>query len=147
VKWIRRPLGAEAAEFKMQALVRRRGRAAGSCHHRACCEEGRLEPVFTILCSVGEANDGLVSPHASCVTDETQVDFWRQRRSVSSKLVRFRGRSDCENDFAELTLDGAVAVSDHDAVVVAGLMSCGKVRIFVAWVSELIQQDPIFQAR
>jgi hypothetical protein len=106
-----------------------------------------LEPVFTILCSVWAASDGLVSPHASCVTDETQVDFWRQRRSVSSKLVRFPGRSDCENDSAELTLDGVVAVSDHDALVVAGPMSCGKVRVFVDRVSELIQQDPTFQAR
>jgi hypothetical protein len=41
----------------------------------------------------------------------------------------------------------STAVSDRDAYVFAGLMSCGKVRIFVAWVSELIQQDPIFRAR
>jgi LysR family transcriptional regulator for bpeEF and oprC len=91
----------------------------------------------------------------------------------------------------ELTLDGALAVNDHDAEVVAGLMSFGivkvanyvarpylesgrltqvltdwtaeqlpisvmypqsrhlsaKVRIFVDWVSELIQRDPIFQTR
>jgi LysR family transcriptional regulator for bpeEF and oprC len=91
----------------------------------------------------------------------------------------------------ELTLDGVLAVNDHDAYVVAGLMSFGivkvanyvarpylesgqltqvltdwtaeqlpisviylqsrhlsaKVRIFVDWVSELIQQDPIFQTR
>jgi LysR family transcriptional regulator, regulator for bpeEF and oprC len=90
-----------------------------------------------------------------------------------------------------LTLDGALAVNDHDANVVAGLMSLGvvkvpnymarphiesgqltqvladwaaeqlpisvmypqsrhlsaKVRIFVGWVSELIQQNPILQAR
>jgi len=91
----------------------------------------------------------------------------------------------------ELTLDGVLAVSDHDAYVAAGLMSFGivkvanymarpylesgqltqvltdwtaekfpisvmypksrhlsaKVRVFVDWMSELIQQDPIFQAR
>ena len=91
----------------------------------------------------------------------------------------------------ELTLDGVLAVNDHDAEVVAGLMSFGivkvanyvarpylesgrltqvltdwtaeqlpisvmypqsrhlsaKVRIFVDWVSELIQRDPIFQTR
>ncbi|MGH8545248.1 MAG: LysR substrate-binding domain-containing protein [Gammaproteobacteria bacterium] len=90
-----------------------------------------------------------------------------------------------------LTLDGVLAVNDHDAYVVAALMSFGivkvanylarpylesgqltqvltdwtaehlpisviypqsrhlspKVRIFVDWVSELIQQDPIFQTR
>ena len=90
----------------------------------------------------------------------------------------------------QLTLDGVLAVNDHDAYVVASLMSFGivkvanyvarpylesgqltqvladwtseqspisvmypqsrhlsaKVRIFVDWVSELIQQDPIFQA-
>jgi LysR family transcriptional regulator, regulator for bpeEF and oprC len=90
-----------------------------------------------------------------------------------------------------LTLDGVLAVNDHDAYVVAGLMSFGivkvanylarpylesgqlvqvltdwtaeqlpisvmypksrhlsaKVRIFVDWVSELIQQDPTFQMR
>jgi LysR family transcriptional regulator, regulator for bpeEF and oprC len=90
-----------------------------------------------------------------------------------------------------LTLDGVLAVNDHDAYVVAGLMSFGivkvanylarpylesgqlvqvltdwtaeqfpisvmypksrhlsaKVRIFVDWVSELIQQDPNFQMR
>ncbi len=89
----------------------------------------------------------------------------------------------------QLTLDGVLAVYDHDAYLVAGLMSFGivkianymarpylesgqlievltdwtaeqvpisvlypqsrhlsaKVRIFVDWVSELIQQDPIFQ--
>ncbi len=89
----------------------------------------------------------------------------------------------------ELTLDGVLALNDHDAYVVAGLMNFGivkvanyvaspylesgqltqvltdwtteqlpisviypqsrhlsaKVRIFVEWVSELIQQDPIFQ--
>lgn len=89
----------------------------------------------------------------------------------------------------QLTLDGVLAVNDHDAYVVAGLMSFGivkvanylaqpylesgqltqvladwtaeqfhisvmypqsrhlsaKVRIFVDWVSELIQQDPTFQ--
>ncbi len=89
----------------------------------------------------------------------------------------------------QLTLDGVLAVYDHDAYLVAGLMSFGivkvanymarpylesgelmqvltdwtaeqvpisvmypqsrhlsaKVRIFVGWVSELIQQDPIFQ--
>ena len=91
----------------------------------------------------------------------------------------------------ELTLDGVLAVNDHDAEVVAGLMSFGivkvanyvarpylesgrltqvltdwtaeqlpisvmypqsrhlsaKVRVFVDWVSELIQRDPIFQTR
>ena len=91
----------------------------------------------------------------------------------------------------ELTLDGVLAVNDHDTYVVAGLMSFGivkvanyvarpylesgqltqvltdwtaeqlpisviylqsrhlsaKVRIFVDWVSELIQQNPIFQTR
>jgi len=91
----------------------------------------------------------------------------------------------------QLTLDGVLAVNDHDAYVVAGLMSFGivkvanyvarpylesgqltqvladwtaeqspisvmypqsrhlsaKVRIFVDWVSELIQHDPIFQPR
>jgi LysR family transcriptional regulator, regulator for bpeEF and oprC len=90
-----------------------------------------------------------------------------------------------------LTLDGVLAVNDHDAYVVAGLMSFGivkvanyvarpylesgqltqvltdwtaeqfpisvmypksrhlsaKVRIFVDWVSELIEQDPILQTR
>jgi LysR family transcriptional regulator for bpeEF and oprC len=90
-----------------------------------------------------------------------------------------------------LTLDGVLAVNDHDAYIVAGLMSFGivkvanyvarpylesgqlmqvlpdwtaeqypisvmylksrhlsaKVRIFVDWVSELIQQDPILQTR
>lgn len=90
----------------------------------------------------------------------------------------------------QLKLDGVLAVNDHDAYVVASLMSFGivkvanyvarpylesgqltqvladwtseqspisvmypqsrhlsaKVRIFVDWVSELIQQDPIFQA-
>ncbi len=90
-----------------------------------------------------------------------------------------------------LTLDGVLAVSDHDAYIVAGLMSFGivkvanyvarpyldsgqlievltdwtaeqfpisvmypktrhlsaKVRLFVDWVSELIQQDPMLQAR
>jgi LysR family transcriptional regulator for bpeEF and oprC len=89
----------------------------------------------------------------------------------------------------QLTLDGVLAVYDHDAYLVAGLMSFGivkvanymarpylesgeliqvltdwtaeqvpisvmypqsrhlsaKVRIFVDWVSELIQQDPTFQ--
>jgi LysR family transcriptional regulator, regulator for bpeEF and oprC len=89
----------------------------------------------------------------------------------------------------QLTLDGVLAVNDHDAYVVAGLMSFGivkvanyivrpyldsgrlkevladwtseplpisviypkgrqlsaKVRVFVDWVSELTQQDPIFQ--
>jgi LysR family transcriptional regulator for bpeEF and oprC len=89
----------------------------------------------------------------------------------------------------QLTLDGVLAVYDHDAYLVAGLMSFGivkvanymarpylesgelmqvltdwtaeqvpisvmypqsrhlsaKVRVFVGWVSELIQQDPIFQ--
>jgi LysR family transcriptional regulator for bpeEF and oprC len=89
----------------------------------------------------------------------------------------------------QLTLDGVLAVYDHDAYLVAGLMSFGivkvanymarpylesgeliqvltdwtaeqvpisvmypqsrhlsaKVRIFVGWVSELIQQDPTFQ--
>jgi hypothetical protein len=64
-----------------------------------------------------------------------------------ARTIRLRERSDCENDSAELTLDGVVAVSDHDALVVAGPMSCGKVRIFVDRVSELIQQDPTFQAR
>jgi LysR family transcriptional regulator for bpeEF and oprC len=88
-----------------------------------------------------------------------------------------------------LTLDGVLAVNDHDAYVVAGIMSFGivkvanyvarpylesgqltqvlpdwtaeqfpisvmypksrhlsaKVRLFVDWVSELIQQDPILQ--
>ena len=88
-------------------------------------------------------------------------------------------------------LDGVLAVNDHDAYIVASLMSFGivkvanyvvrpylesgqltqvladwtleqspisvmypqsrhlsaKVRIFVDWVTELIQQDPIFQAR
>jgi LysR family transcriptional regulator for bpeEF and oprC len=91
----------------------------------------------------------------------------------------------------ELTLDGVLAVNDHDAEVAAGLMSFGivkvanyvarpylesgqltqvltdwtaerfpisvmypqsrhlsaKVRIFVDWVSELLQQDPSFQMR
>jgi LysR family transcriptional regulator for bpeEF and oprC len=91
----------------------------------------------------------------------------------------------------QLTLDGVLAVNDHDANVVAGLMSLGvvkvpnymaqphlesgeltqvltdwtaeqfpisvmypqsrhlsaKVRIFVDWVSELIQQNPILQTR
>jgi LysR family transcriptional regulator for bpeEF and oprC len=91
----------------------------------------------------------------------------------------------------QLTLDGVLAVNDHDAYIVASLMHLGivkvanyvakpylasgqltqvltdwtaeqspisvmypqsrhlsaKVRIFVDWVSELIQQDPIFQAR
>src|SRR6195256_80085 len=91
----------------------------------------------------------------------------------------------------QLTLDGVLAVYDHDAYLVAGLLSFGivkvanymarpylesgqliqvltdwtaeqvpisvmypksrhlsaKVRIFVDWVSELIQQDPIFQTR
>jgi LysR family transcriptional regulator for bpeEF and oprC len=91
----------------------------------------------------------------------------------------------------ELTLDSVLAVNDHDAYVVAGLMSFGivkvanyvarpylesgqltqvltdwtaeqlpisvmypqsrhlsaKVRVFVDWVSELLQQDPIFQTR
>jgi LysR family transcriptional regulator for bpeEF and oprC len=90
----------------------------------------------------------------------------------------------------QLTLDGILAVNDHDAYIAAGLMSFGivkvanyvarpyldsgqltqvltdwtaeqfpisvmypqsrhlsaKVRIFVDWVSELIQQDPIFRA-
>lgn len=90
-----------------------------------------------------------------------------------------------------LTLEGVLAVSDHDAYIVAGLMSFGivkvanyvarpyldsgqlievltdwtaeqfpisvmypktrhlsaKVRLFVDWVSELIQQDPMLQAR
>ena len=90
----------------------------------------------------------------------------------------------------QLTLDGVLAVNDHDAYIVAGLMSFGivkvanylarpylesgqltqvladwtaqpypvsvmypqsrhlsaKVRIFVDWVSELIQQNPNFQA-
>jgi LysR family transcriptional regulator for bpeEF and oprC len=89
-----------------------------------------------------------------------------------------------------LALDGVLAVNDHDAYVVAGLMSFGivkvanyiarpylesgqltqvltdwtaeqypisviypqsrhlsaKVRIFVDWVSELIQQEPLFQS-
>jgi LysR family transcriptional regulator for bpeEF and oprC len=91
----------------------------------------------------------------------------------------------------QLTLDGILAVNDHDTNVVAGLSSLGivkvanyvvrpylesgqlkqvltdwtaeqlpisvmyaqsrhlsaKVRIFVDWVSELIQQDPILQSR
>jgi LysR family transcriptional regulator, regulator for bpeEF and oprC len=91
----------------------------------------------------------------------------------------------------QLTLDGVLAVNDHDAYIVAGLMNFGmvkvanyvarpylesgqltqvltdwtaqqlpisvmypqsrhlsaKVRIFVDWVSELIQQDPMFQTR
>jgi LysR family transcriptional regulator for bpeEF and oprC len=90
----------------------------------------------------------------------------------------------------QLTLDSVLAVHDHDAYLVAGLMSFGivkvanymarpylesgqliqvltdwtaeqfpisvmyaqsrhlsaKIRIFVDWVSDLIQQDPIFQA-
>jgi LysR family transcriptional regulator for bpeEF and oprC len=89
----------------------------------------------------------------------------------------------------QLTLDGVLAVNDHDAYIVAGLMSFGivkvanyvvrpylesgqlvpvltdwtteqypisvmypqsrhlsaKVRVFVDWISELIQQDPILQ--
>jgi LysR family transcriptional regulator, regulator for bpeEF and oprC len=91
----------------------------------------------------------------------------------------------------ELTLDGVLAVNDHDAYLVAGLMSFGivkvadyvarpylesgqlmqvltdwtaeqypilvmyakswhlsaKVRLFVDWVSELIQQEPVLQTR
>jgi LysR family transcriptional regulator for bpeEF and oprC len=91
----------------------------------------------------------------------------------------------------QLTLDGVLAVNDHEAYVAAGLMSFGivkvanyvvrpylesgrlvpvltdwtaeqiplsvmypqnrhlsaKVRTFVDWVSEVIQQDPIFQVR
>ena len=84
------------------------------------------------------------------------ASFHRTRRVLRMKrrlifgvnaAAPHRSWSDCENDSAELPLDGVVAVSDHDALVVAGLTSCGKVRIFVDWVSELIQQDPIFQAR
>ena len=91
----------------------------------------------------------------------------------------------------QLTLDGVLAVNDHDAYLVAGLMSFGivkiadyvarpylesgqlaqvltdwtaeqypilvmypksrhlsaKVRLFVDWVSELIQQEPVLQTR
>jgi LysR family transcriptional regulator for bpeEF and oprC len=91
----------------------------------------------------------------------------------------------------QLTLDGVLAVNDHDAYVVAALMNFGivkvanyvaqpylesgqltevladwtaeqlpiavlypqsrhlsaKVRVFVDWVSELLQQDPVFQTR
>ena len=55
MKWIRGPLGAEAAdEFKMQALVRRRGRAAGSCYHRACCEEGVSNPYSQFFAVFGQ---------------------------------------------------------------------------------------------
>jgi hypothetical protein len=74
---------------------------------------------LTILVIVWAANDRLVSPHGSCVTDETQVEF-----GVNA-AASHRTLSDCEDD----SLDGVLAVSDHDAYVVAGLMSFGIVKV------------------